>query len=418
MDYTLTRRRAIIAAGGVLAGSVPVAWELSNGSSTAVQADAVNGWSMAQHDPGGTSYAPDARPPKDGVRIRWKQPLTMTTFAPPIIANGLVYGAGKELVCVDAASGTVVFRDTHSLFAPAFAMTGADQQPTLAVPTADGAVGLHPKGGQEVAGFHIGRSRWQTPNSDTAPPSDYSDALRGLSAPVAVDGTVFVNPVGTGLMAIDASSGQLRWRKPHGKSRPVVRDGTVYIIETVPPKGDRLAGYDIESGNRTFTFKPENGQARTVTAGPETLIVQTNNHELLGVNYDETRRWRYSPTKLTTERHSAAVAKGVVYAGFKKNDRSWLIAIDGAKGTELWRRELPKVKYILGSPSVANDVVDVPIRNFERGAGLAAVDAIDGHIRWQFFPTDSSSAISPATLANKTIYVIGGEKLYALEESG
>lgn len=83
-------------------------WELTDGSITGNPRSAeVIGWPMAQHDPGGTSYAPDASPPKDGVRVRWKQSIEMTDgfHPPPIVGNGLVYGIGHKLVCVTAANG-------------------------------------------------------------------------------------------------------------------------------------------------------------------------------------------------------------------------------------------------------------------------------------------------------------------------
>jgi hypothetical protein len=104
-------RRRILAVCGTLVGSLSVGQMLTTGSTESKAANRTtnsDGWPMEQHDPGGTSYAPDASPPKDGVRIRWKQQVeTLLGFAylsTPIVANGLVYGVGQELVCADAAN--------------------------------------------------------------------------------------------------------------------------------------------------------------------------------------------------------------------------------------------------------------------------------------------------------------------------
>jgi outer membrane protein assembly factor BamB len=121
---------------------------------------------MEQHDPGGTSYAPDASPPKDGVSIRWKQEVETNLgfgYLPtPIVANGLVYGIGQELVCVEAASGEVVFRADRAFSGPgAVADARAYQSLTLAFATQTGAVGLTARGGLSIAGIRIGLTRWQ-----------------------------------------------------------------------------------------------------------------------------------------------------------------------------------------------------------------------------------------------------------------
>jgi hypothetical protein len=263
-------RRRILTVCGTLVGSLSVGQALTTGSTeikAANQTADSNGWPMEQHDPGGTSYAPDASPPKDGVRVRWKQRvetrLSFVYLPTPIVANGLVYGVGQELVCADAASGDVVFRTDRSFSGPpAIADARAYQSPTLAFATQTGAVGLNARGGFSLAGIRAGLTRWQASYTE----DDYSFFGRGppRSAPVAANGTVFVTS-GDGLLAIDASSGRIRWHGKRGVRRPAVHDGTVYIARGY---SGSVLGYDIETGKQTFSYAPSR-PPRSVTATSE-----------------------------------------------------------------------------------------------------------------------------------------------------
>jgi outer membrane protein assembly factor BamB len=425
-------RRRVLAACGALAGSVPVCQGLMDGAartSATSQNTGSSGWPMAQHDPGGTSYAPDASPPKDGVRVRWKQPIKMNAGPPypsPIVANGLVYGVGQKLVCVTATSGDIMFRSDHNAGTPALAAARAYQSPTLVFPTWDGAIGLNARGGFSVGGIRVGLTRWQTPRRASDAQLDLFYWARG-NAPIAADGTVFVIDAGTGsgVLAIDASSGRLRWRSHHGQSRPAVRDGTVYVVGLAETGHVGVFGYDTETGEQTFSFIPPESMARSVTAAPDSLVVGTDRAGLLGVDYDGTLRWRYGPQELQLVYPPAvAVADGVVYGGFMWSHRNWLVAIDAADGTELWRSEISRggLEPQVGVPAVANDVVYVPTGgDLNESEGLVAVDATDGHIRWRFSLEGPITTISPAALGGETLYVLGitpfrNNHLYALEE--
>ncbi len=385
---------------------------------------------MEQGDPGGTGYAPDASPPTDGIRVRWKQPLDTTDgygAFPPIVANGLVYSVGRELLCVTAADGTVVFRANHSTGPLALATARAYNTLTLVYPTWDGAIGLNAGGGISGGGIRTGLSRWKTSRRRGGVSIPTGIGSRELPAPVAANDTVFLaDPgTGTGLMAIDASTGQIRWYRPDGQrypalgGRPAVRDETVYAVGLAESGYDYIFGYDTETGKQTFSFSPKD-VLFSVTAAPDYLVVGTDGSGLWAVNYDETRRWTYDPQELLlTHPASVAVADGVVYAGFVWGGRNWLVALDGEKGTEQWRSELSRgvIEPRVGLPAVANGVIYVPTGGDQNETqGLVAVDATDGHIRWRFSPGDRFLSISPAALVGETLYTVGNGHLYALEE--
>lgn len=223
-----------------------------------------------------------------------------------------------------------------------------------------------------------------------------------------------------------ASPGQLRWYSPDGQrhpaisdGRPAVRDETVYVVGIAESGYGCIAGYDTKTGEQTFLFSPRD-LLFSVTAAPDSLVVGTDGSGLWAANYDETRRWTYDPQELLlTQPASVAVADGIVYAGCVWDNRNWLVAIDGKTGTEQWRSEISRgaVEPRVGLPAVANGVVYVPTggdRNETQG--LVAVDATDGHIRWRFSPGDRFLSLSPAALVGETLYTVGNNHLYALEE--
>lgn len=357
---------------------------------------------MNQHDPGGTSYAPGASPPKDGVRVRWKQQLQRTlSFHPaPIVANGLVYGVGKELVCVDAASGDVVFRiDRDFRNPPAVTHARAYQSPTLAFGITTGAVGLHARGGTTVGSNRIGLIRWWARREEDNPSLFTFEATQNI--PVAVNGTVFVTGGGS-LRAIDGSSGRIRWRTPSGSNRPAVHDGTVYVADY--QKG--IIGYDTDTGDQTSAIGKTG--AVSVTATTDGLIV-TASSGLYGFAYDTTLRWKYVPDDWPVANGTIAVADGVAYTWSSDG----LLAINATNGTELWRSEAVQMASSRSAPlAVADGIVYVPTNRH----GLAAVDATDGHVRWRFTLGDTPTTWSPVALAGETLYVLGNGILYALEE--
>jgi len=407
----LTRRRALVAAGSV-AGighlSPPAVAEQSRANPPDTGPPDGNEWPMERRDPAGTGYAPDASGPKDGVRVRWKQPVEANLGffygVTPIVSDGLVYGVDRELVCVDAASGEVVFRvDREYVNPPAVAPARAYEHPTLVFDSRRGVDGLDARGGIALAGLRLGLRRWSIERDQGLA----TTILGGQdhSVPVAAGDSVFVT-TGDSLLAIDASSGRVRWRRPGGGYRPAVRDGTVYVASYA--RG--LLGYDVESGERIFS--PDDVQSPlSVTAAPERLVVRCH-RPIVGVDYDGSVAWRKGPEEFWG-RGAIAAANGVAYTAGVDEENS-LVAIDVSDGTTLWTSSMePEQTPQSAPPSVADGVVYVP----EDDAGLAAVDAEDGHVRWRFDPGEDPTRWSPAALVGETLYALADGHLYALEEA-
>ena len=311
-------RRRVLAACGAIAASAPLGWaavEETTGTTTTSTATepspSTSEWPMEQHDPVGTGHAPDASGPKDDVSVRWKQRID-TRLGPcykptPIVADGVVYGISEELLAIEAGSGKVLFRaDRRSTTSPAMVPARAYRSPTLAFAARGGAVGLNAHGGPSFADIHIGMQRWQAGQVGTGSP-----LLGGSSttASVGYDGTVFV--ASNELIAVDASSGRVRWRSRDtrgGLSRPVVRDGTVYL----GVYADGIHRYDGETGERAGSLPPPDSRVTSVTAAPDRLLVVASDG-LFGVGYDGTTQWQYAPENIYLDGGRVAVADGVAY---------------------------------------------------------------------------------------------------------
>lgn len=365
---------------------------------------------MARHDPAGRSYAPSARPPRDGVSVRWKRRIEIDTgfgYKPtPVVADGRVYAAGDELLALDAATGAVEFRaPIGSGSSPAIAPARAYRSPTLAVVSRRRTTGLHANGGLDFFGLHVGPTRW---NAETTDGPTMSFGPDSVPPPVAAGETVLaVTP--TDLRAIDASNGEVRWRVDADARRPAVRRGTVYVADYA----NGVRGYDLVTGDRAFAAAVSGTRPLSVTAGSDRLVVATDDG-LAGLSYDGTTDWLFAPADLSRDYGAVALADGVAYAGFRGDEDNFLVAVDASTGTERWRSHAaPEATPRFAPPSVADGVAYVPTED----GGLAAVDARDGRVRWRFGHDGRPGPWSPAALVGETLYAVGNGHVYALEEA-
>lgn len=374
-------------------------------------------WPMPRYDAAGSGYNPDASGPKDGVRIKWEcEPETgVMGPAPPITAGDTLYVTGRgAIIAIDRGTGRVRFErngDSY-LSAPTLATTTAYRADTLAVSGNAGIYGLSADGGYRVAWRSIGLERWYAPGQE---PSTRTVAPPTNPAPVAVDGVVYaLIPETSRIVALDADSGRVNWRYAIGDeqmsnpNRPVVWKGTVYV--TGWP--DYVAAVDAESGAEQWAIeltpeKPEREndyrEVAAPTATADGLVVPSRRAVTLLDPADGSRLWEYVHDGSLTD-GSLAVADGTVFVA---DGESSIHAIDLETGEADWtaeyRHDVP--------PVVADGVVYL---GYFWLSEVVAIDAETGERRWTH---EVGHGLSQPIVGDDVLYVVGQERVVALEEA-
>ena len=239
-------------------------------------------------------------------RQRWMQATGGPVSSTPAIAGGRVYALSYDgrLYALDERSGEVLWK---------FATEGERRF--------------------EARGLH-----GMQPRSQTFP--DVFDVY--LSSPMVADGAVFFGSGDGHLYAVDADTGDLRWRFRTGDvvhASPAFADGVVYA-----------GSWD----GRFYAVDARSGQ----------------------------QRWQVA-TDASWVNASPAVSDGRVYFG--TSDSSLYRVVDAAGGQPLQQHDVRA--YMFASPTVAGDVVLLGMLN----GVLQARDKASGSVLWEF-QTEASRA--------------------------
>lgn len=288
----------------------------------------------------------------DTGRQLWKTTTRGPVPCTPAVANGNVYFGSYDgkFYAVDAKSGAVKWK---------FA-TGGERRFE-----AKGLHGMQPKD-QTIA--------------------DAFDVF--LSSPAVVDGVVYFGSGDNYLYAVDASTGELRWKFKTGDvvhASPAVVNGVVFVGSW----DSYFYAVDAKNGKEKWRFH----------GGEDALIhnqvgFQSSPAVVDGVVYTGCRdaqlyaldaasgklKWKVD-NALSWVITSAAVADSKVYFG--TSDSSLYRVADAATGNPILQQDTKA--YIFSSPAVAGDVVLCGILN----GTLMARDRNNGELLWEF-QTDAS----------------------------
>ncbi|EMA36927.1 pyrrolo-quinoline quinone [Halobiforma lacisalsi AJ5] len=371
-------------------------------------------WPMARYDPAGTGYNPAASGPRDDVEIVWQQDTETPMYGqtPPILVGGTLYVIDRQsLVAFDRDTGEIRFtRDGQYWSTPARAAARAYRSDTLVVSGRAGLLGLSAGGGYEVGDRSIGTERWHSHGRET---QRWSSSTPREPSPVTVDETAYaVVPDTDRVVAVDASSGRVRWERTIGDprsigtNRPAVRDGTVYVSSR---PGDVVA-VDAETGETRWSVRPEphadsalqyrNFRPPTVT--DVGIVVPEQKGVVLLDPSDGRLRWEYVHGGNATD-GSAAVADGTV---FVTDGAGSLHAIDLESGEREWTADYGPDT----DPVVADGVVYLGYQVSE----LVAIDAETGDRRWTY---KGATYFTQPIVGDGTLYVLTDDGLLALEEA-
>jgi len=225
------------------------------------------------------------------------------------------------------------------------------------------------------------------------------------SSPAVSNGLVFVGTKSGFIYALDAATGEERWKVALGdyivRSSPAVIDGSVYI-----GSGYSIFSLDSLTGQKTWEAKtPFSGSSSPTLSGESVYIASQSSSVYAFDSVNGEQRWSFQTDGPIFS--SPAIYEDFVFVG---TDSGKLLAMSAATGQIAWRFETGGAIY--SSPAISGDLVYVT----NRLGKTFAVERIGGKLRWSY---DAGGDASPA-ISRGIVYVAGADGgLYALDaESG
>ncbi len=330
--------------------------------------------------------------PREFHRIKWKFPTGDRIVSSPVIQDKTLYFGGDDgsVYAVDAETGRQIWKRA----------TGGPVSSTPAV--ANGIVYVGSYDGKFYAlDAHTGALKWKfatdgerrfeakglhgmQPKNQTI--ADAFDIF--LSSPVIVQNTVYFGSGDGNLYALDAATGDLRWKFKTGDvvhASPAFANGVVFFGSW----DSYFYAVDAKTGKEKWRFH----------GGEDPLIhnqvgFQSSPVVVDGVIYTGCRdaqlyaldaatgkeKWRFD-NALSWVITSPAVVSGKVF--FATSDSALYHVVDAATGKSVLKKE--GKAYMFSSPAVVNDVVLIGVLN----GTLEARDVNTGEVLWEF-QTDAS----------------------------
>jgi len=345
-----------------------------------------HGQSMFRGDAAHSGIYPGSGP-RQLHGVKWKFATGDRIVSSPVWYEGVVYFGSDDnnLYAVDAATGRQTWKFSTNGPVPS---TPAVAAGIVYFASYDGkfyAVDAHTgklkwkfaTGGErrfEAKGLH----GMQPKNQTFADPWDIY-----LSSPVVAQGAVYFGSGDGNFYALDAASGELRWRFATGDvvhASPAYDSGTLYFGSW----DTYLYAVDAASGKEKWRFK----------SGDDPLIhnqigFQSSPAVVDGVVYTGCRDAHVYAVDAATGKQkwkffndfswvitSPAVTRGKVV--FATSDSSLFRILDAATGKEVLKES--SKAYVFASPAVAGDVVYLGVLN----GTLEARDLNSGALLWEF----------------------------------
>ncbi len=278
--------------------------------------------SMFRGDPAHTGTFAGVAPRKFS-RIKWKFPTGDRIVSSPVLQDGVIYFGGDDgnIYAVDAETGRQVWKQTTKGPVPC---TPAVAGGVVYAGSYDGKFyALDAKSGAVKWKFATaGERRFEAKGLHGMEPKNQTiaDAFDlYLSSPVVAAGTVYFGSGDGHVYALDAATGELRWKFKTGDvvhASPAWADGVLYFGSW----DSYFYAVDAATGAEKWRFH----------GGEDPLI-----HNQVGFQ------------------SSAAVVDGVVYVGCRDSN---LYALDAATGQEKWKFN-NEGSWVITSPAVVNGKV-------------------------------------------------------------
>jgi outer membrane protein assembly factor BamB len=331
--------------------------------------------------------------------IRWQVQTGGRVRSSPAVTASTVYVGGGDgfLYALDRTSGAVVWKFN--------AGDPVDASPALA----NGLVIAATLSGRFFAvDQKSGKLRWSRVTGKALP---FNTAPAGgwdlvASSPLVVGQTVVIGGPDGGIYALDAGTGNVRWRYQTGgrvRSSPAYRDG----MTVVGSWDGRVYALDFATGKERWVFHTDGDTLNSAKFGFDRRAVQSSPAIVGGAVYvgsrdgglyaidaaTGARRWR-STHRGSWVVGSPSVANGRAYVG--SSDGHFIQAVDTATGKEVWRLNLES--NVLASPLLAGDLLLAATFSTSSLRGeLLAIEPATGRLRWRL-------ALDEATVSSPSLY--------------
>jgi eukaryotic-like serine/threonine-protein kinase len=325
--------------------------------------------------------------PREFHRIKWTFPTGARVVSSPVSDGSAIYFGGDDgnIYAVDAKSGKQLWQ--HRTGGPV-SSSAAVVDGSLYIVSYDGKLyALDSRTGStrwkfatagerhfEAKGLHGIQPRTQT----VADPFDTY-----LSSPVVTKGIVYFGSGDNNLYAVDAASGELRWKFATGDvvhASPAYADGVVYFGSW----DSNFYAVDAASGKEKWRLHTGEDPVIHNQVGFQSSPAVVNGVVYTGCRdsnvyaidaASEKEKWKFS-TGASWVITSPAVAHGKVVFG--TSDSSKYEMLDAETG-KLAVEQQGKA-YVFSSPAIAGDVVFVGVLN----GTLEARDFATGKLLWEF----------------------------------
>ena len=294
----------------------------------------------------------------DSGALKWKFKTQSKVTSSPAVAGGMVYIGSYDgnFYAVDAATG---------------------QQKWV----------FKTEGERRFAGKHL---HGVEPSGEIMP--DPFDSY--LSSPTVWNGSVYFGSGDGNVYALDAASGQLRWKFHTGDvvhSSPAVANGTVFIGSW----DTYLYALDASTGKQKWRFKTGEDHEFNNQVGVQASPVVADGTVYFGCrdsNFyavdEKTGRQKWSfPNKGSWVVGSAVVNDGKVY--FATSDSGLFHALDAKTGAPIFALNFSKWP-MFSSPALAGNIIYI---GSNRGT-LTAIDVRAQKVAWEYV-TDASKQNAP-----------------------
>lgn len=325
--------------------------------------------------------------PRQFHRVKWKFPTGDRVISSPVCQDKVLYFGGDDgnIYAVEAETGQQLWKRATGGPAPSTpavangtVYAGSYEGKFYALNAQTGAIRWKfATGGErrfEAKGIHGLEPRNQTM-------ADQYDVF--LSSPVIVQGTVYFGSGDGYLYALDAASGELKWKFKTGDvihASPAYADGVLYVGSW----DSFFYAVDAATGKEKWRFHGGEDPVIHNQVGFQSSAAVVDGVVYVGCRDSNVyaldaatgkEKWRFN-NEMSWVISSPAVTQGKVF--FATSDSSLYHVVDATTGKSVLKQQ--DKAYLFSSPTVVGDVVLIGVLN----GTLEARNLKSGELLWDF----------------------------------